>query len=157
MELYLLRHGAAEDHSFTGDDRARRLTADGASALRSDLKRATARGVQPALILSSPYQRAVETAEIAAEVLGVEGPVLQSRALEPDSSPSDLWNEVRVHEVLALLVVSHEPLLSSTLAWLLGETEEVQPFAAGSLAKVTIVHPGAVPRAVIGWMPGLLD
>ena len=34
MELYLLRHGAAEDRSLAGDDRARRLTAEGAEALR---------------------------------------------------------------------------------------------------------------------------
>jgi len=158
MELYLLRHGAAEDRWPGGSDQTRRLTADGIVALRENLNRAAARGVRPVVILSSPYQRAMETAEIAMEILRCEGPILLARALEPDSSPTEVWNEVRLHrDVPSVLVVSHEPLLSSALAWLTGATEAVTSFAAGSLARLNIDVVGAAPRASIGWLPGLLD
>jgi phosphohistidine phosphatase len=51
MELYLLRHGIAEDHSPSGRDQDRRLTEEGRDKLRKVLKRAAAAGVVPSLII----------------------------------------------------------------------------------------------------------
>ena len=70
VELYLLRHGIAKDRSASGRDADRRLTDEGRTKLRRVLERAHAAGVVPSLILSSPYRRALETAEIAARELG---------------------------------------------------------------------------------------
>lgn len=154
MELYLLRHGAAEDPSLPGSDRARRLTADGIIALRRTLQRVAALGVRPAVILSSPYRRAMETANIAAEILQYGDPILQARSLEPDSSSDELWNEVRLHsDAAAVLVVSHEPLLSSTLAWVTGASEAPAGFPAGGLARVDVDAAAAVPRGNLLWTP----
>src|SRR5579863_1219244 len=46
---------------------------EGRDKLRRVLKRARAAGVAPSLILSSPYKRALETAEVAADILGYAG------------------------------------------------------------------------------------
>ena len=153
MELYLLRHGAAEERSPAGSDAARKLTRDGREAVERNVKRAATLGMRPEVILSSPYARAMETAEIAARLLGYEDPIVQSRKLEPDSTPAELWAEARLHsEAAAVLLVSHEPLLSSALAWLQGISEALAPFAAGALARLDIRHIGPVPRAQMRWL-----
>ena len=92
MQIYLLRHGIADNSS---PDSERALTAEGREKLRRVLARARAANAAPSLILSSPYRRALETAGVAAEVLGYEGKVVKTQALVPDASPFDTWEEIR--------------------------------------------------------------
>src|SRR5690348_1434062 len=95
MEIYLLRHGIAGDAS---SDAERALTAEGREKLARVMKRARQAGVVPGVILSSPYRRAVETAEIAAEVLGYEGKIVRVRALLSEASPREAWDEIRARK-----------------------------------------------------------
>jgi phosphohistidine phosphatase len=117
VQIYLLRHGIAENST---PDSERALTAEGREKLRRVLARARAADVAPSLILSSPYRRAIETAEVAVEVLGYQGKVVKTRALVPDASPFDTWEEIRKRpDESAILLASHEPLMSSLAAFLL--------------------------------------
>ncbi len=153
MELYLLRHGIAEDRAATGRDADRRLTEEGRDKLRRVLERAHAAGVRPSLILSSPYKRTLETAEIAAHALGYEGKLVRTPALTPDSSPEDVWDAVREHrDEDALLLTGHEPLFSATVAHLLGSTRAMVHFRKGALACVDVEGFGAAPAGVLQWM-----
>jgi phosphohistidine phosphatase len=153
MELYLLRHGIAEEHSATGHDADRRLTEEGREKLRRVLKRAASAGVSPSLIISSSYERALETAEIAAAELGCKGKILRSGSLTPDSSPPSVWSEIREHRnEPALLLAGHEPLFSSTVAWLLGSTHQMVDFRKAALVRIDIHGFGAQPQGVLQWM-----
>jgi phosphohistidine phosphatase SixA len=69
MEIYLLRHGAAERSSPGGRDADRKLTHEGIAAITSVIQQALHAGMNPSLILSSPYTRTMETARIAATLL----------------------------------------------------------------------------------------
>src|SRR5260221_14379378 len=97
MEIYLLRHGIAEDRAASGRDTDRRLTEEGRAKLHSVLERAHSAGVTPSLILSSPLRRAIETAEIAARQLGYQGKIGRPAALRPDSPPNKVGDEIRKH------------------------------------------------------------
>src|SRR5262249_56814688 len=120
MQIYLLRHGIAEDGHPGRPDSARALTDEGRVRLRRVLKRARSADVNPSLILTSPYRRAVETAEVAVEVFRYESAVEKSRAFVPESRPKDAWDEIRVRSNEdSILVASHEPLMSSLTAFLL--------------------------------------
>jgi phosphohistidine phosphatase len=120
MQLYLLRHGIAENGRPGARDADRALTPEGKKKLREVLRTAARAGVAPDYILTSPYLRAVETAEIASEVLRFKSDMIRSKALVPESSPEDLWEEVRVYKGAGqILVSSHEPLLSRAVAYLL--------------------------------------
>src|SRR5436190_2255775 len=120
MEIYILRHGIAEDAGSGQPDSQRALTPEGRDKLRYVLKRAGAAGVAPTLILSSPYKRAVETADVAVDVLGYKGRVVKTRAVVPEASPHDAWNEIRSSkDERAILLSSHEPFCSSMVAFLL--------------------------------------
>ncbi len=151
VELYFLRHGIAEDHSATGRDADRCLTEEGREKLRKVLKRAASAGVQPSLIVSSPYKRALETAEIAASQLVYKGEILRVGSLTPDSSPPALWSAIRDHlDQPSILLAGHEPLFSATVAWLLGSTRSMVEFRKGALVRIDI--PGSSPQGVLQWM-----
>ncbi|HVO96587.1 MAG TPA: phosphohistidine phosphatase SixA [Bryobacteraceae bacterium] len=151
MELYLLRHGIAEDHSATGRDADRSLTEEGREKLKRVLKRAASAGVEPSLILSSPYKRALETAEIAASLLGYTREILNVSSLKPHSSPPAVWSDIRDHlDQPSILLAGHEPLFSATVAWLLGSTRAMMEFKKGALVRIDI--PGPSPQGVLQWM-----
>jgi len=153
MELYLLRHGIAEEQAASGRDADRRLTDEGRNKLRRVLERAYSAGVRPSLILTSPYRRALETAEIAARELSYEGKLIRNPALIPDASPQDVWEAVRDnrHES-AVLLAGHEPLFSATVAYLLGSTREMVHFRKGALIRIDVQSFGAAPAGVLKWM-----
>src|SRR4051794_14974933 len=120
MQIYLLRHGIAEDAKPGHPDSERPLTSEGRDKLRRVLKRARTADLDPTLILSSPYRRALETAAVAADVLSYKGEIVHSDALVPEASPFDTWAEIRGHkDERAILLASHEPLMSSLVAVLL--------------------------------------
>ena len=153
MELYLLRHGFAEDRSSTGRDSDRALRAEGVAELEAVLAMARRGGVRPSLILSSPYSRALQTAAIAGRVLGYEGRAVPSSAFSPDSSPYKAWEEIREHAGEgAILVAAHEPLLSSTMAWFAGSTRVMVRFVPAALVRIDFEAVGPHPAGVMRWM-----
>jgi phosphohistidine phosphatase len=147
MEIYLLRHGIAEEGH---PDSARALTAEGKEKLRKVLKRA---GVKPTLILTSPYTRAIETAQIAAEVLGYEGELERSDSLTPEGSPAGVWDEIRAHRnEPSILLASHEPLMSATVAHLLGSPGVHVDMKKAALVRIDVDRFGPHPLGVLKWM-----
>ncbi|MGD1094794.1 MAG: phosphohistidine phosphatase SixA [Bryobacteraceae bacterium] len=153
MEIYLLRHGIAEDHASSGRDSDRRLTEEGRQKLRKVLERAHGAGVSPEVILSSPYKRAVETAEIAANELDYEGKILRVDALTPDSSPLRIWNEIREHrDAVSILLAGHEPVFSATVASMLGSAREMVEFKKGGLVRIDVDAFGSEARGILQWM-----
>jgi phosphohistidine phosphatase len=83
MKLYLVRHAEAIERSGTMPDANRYLTPKGRSAFRRIARRVRKLGGVPSLIFSSPLVRAVQTAEILAERLKHDGPVVVAKELSP--------------------------------------------------------------------------
>ena len=153
MQVYLLRHGIAEEGLPGHPDAERALTDEGREKLRRVLKRARSAGAEPSLILSSPYRRALETAEVAAESLGYGGKVVKTRTLEPEASPFNAWEEIRKHsEERAILLASHEPLMSSMAAFLLNSPALSVDMKKAALVRVDCERIGLEPRGVLKWM-----
>ncbi|MEQ1947837.1 MAG: phosphohistidine phosphatase SixA [Bryobacteraceae bacterium] len=153
MEIYFLRHGIAEDRAATGRDVDRRLTDEGRQKLRRVLERAQQAGVSPSLILTSPFKRAMETAEIAGRELGYEGKLVRTFALVPTASPEEVWEEVRLHrDEAAILLAGHEPLFSATVAYFLGSTRDVVQFRRGALVRIDVQAFGGAPAGLLQWM-----
>ena len=153
MEIYLLRHGVAEDAPAGKPDSDRALTAAGRQKLRRVLARARGANVDPEVILSSPYRRALETAEIAVEALGYRGKVVQIPSLTPDANPRATWEEIRARKGEAsVLLASHEPLMSSLLAYLLNSPSLMVDFKTGALARVDCDRFGPEPHGTLKWI-----
>ncbi|SPE33000.1 putative phosphohistidine phosphatase, SixA [Candidatus Sulfopaludibacter sp. SbA3] len=153
MQIYLLRHGIAEDAAPGHPDSERALTSEGKEKLRRVMKRARAAGVSLSLMLSSPYKRAVETADIAADVLGYKGKILRTKALVPNASPHDTWDEIRAcQDESAILLASHEPLMSSLAAMLLNSPSLAIDMKKAALVRVDCESIAAHPRCILKWM-----
>lgn len=152
VDVFLLRHGIAEDPKPGGSDSIRALTSEGRNKLGEVLAVARRAKVEPSLILTSPYRRAVETAELAAKSLGYKGQILKTRALQPESSPEDVWHEIRGHRgESSVLLAGHEPLFSSLAAYLLGAPSMNIDFKKAGLLKLAIDSFPPHPRGVLGW------
>ena len=152
MQIHILRHGIAQIASGGMRDADRALTPEGRKKLQAVLQVAQSLGVSPAAILTSPYLRAVQTAEVAAEVLGYSGELIRVDALRPGCAARDAWEEIRLHQSLpSVLVSGHEPLLSSLAAFLLGVPSLLIDLKKGSMLRVDIDRMGPEPRGVLRW------
>ncbi len=120
MELYILRHAIAETapNPPSGGDSKRRLTAEGADKMRRAAKGMQALDLKFDLIISSPYLRAKETAEIVADILREGKRVEVSALLEPEGNSKEFIEELkRKHgDKEQVLVVGHEPGLSRLIS-----------------------------------------
>jgi phosphohistidine phosphatase len=154
MEVYLLRHGIAEDDSPTGRDADRELTSAGRRKLNEVLKIVAAAGFVPEVVVSSPLVRARQTADIAVEVLGYKDEIHYANALVPDADPQEVWQEIRngYRGVASILLASHEPLMSRCTGFLLGQPELLVDFKKGAIARIDVDAFGMQPRGVLKWM-----
>jgi phosphohistidine phosphatase len=152
MEIYILRHGIAEDPAPGTSDRDRNLTAEGRRRLREVLVTARAAGLAPGVLLTSPYRRAVQTAQLAAEVLGFTSELVTTSALVPGADPIALWDEIRAwRDSRQLLLSTHEPLAGITLGWLLGCPQLLVEFKKAAIARVDVDRFGPAPHGVLRW------
>jgi phosphohistidine phosphatase len=153
MEIYLFRHGIAEDGKPGRSDSARELTDEGREKTAEVVRLALKCGVRPTMILTSPYVRARQTATIAAEELGYHGPVLAAEALVPHSSPEDVWKEIRDHaNETSVLLASHEPLLGRTVAFLLNSPNLQVEMKKAAMVRIDVELLRAAPHGILRWM-----
>jgi phosphohistidine phosphatase len=124
MMILLFRHGHAIDETPGLGDAARSLSGKGRKTTRKVARWLARRDrkLRPTDIWTSPLVRAVQTAEIAAEALGLSDEVTVHAELQPGSNADDLMRKLAEHRGTGpLMLVGHEPDLSVVAALLLGE------------------------------------
>ncbi len=152
MQLYLLRHGIAEDASKSVSDADRALTPEGRRKLRQVLEAAAEARVEPTLILTSPLKRAIQTAEIVQSVLKCKNDLLRTEALVPGATVEQVWDEIRDHrDEPSLMLVGHNPLFTELAAYLLGSKEIQIDFKKGALLRVDLDNFPAHPNGRLRW------
>ena len=133
MLLYLLRHADAESVRTT--DQARELTPVGQRQAETVGAFCQRQGLQPDLVLASPYQRTVQTAEAVARALG--GVTLQHEPfLASGMDPQAAFDGLQGYGWAgSLLLVGHQPDIGQLAASLLGLND-----AGGmSVGKATLI------------------
>ncbi len=123
MILYLVRHGIAVDRTDPKcpPDPERPLTARGVHKARSAALGLRELGAKPDAILTSPYVRAAQTAEIFAEALGF--PVERIRVsdcLKPGDNPAETMREIARLRAKEAACFGHAPHLDLMIAYLVG-------------------------------------
>jgi phosphohistidine phosphatase len=152
-ELYILRHGIAQPRKEGRPDAGRTLTREGRAKLSLVLGRARQAKVAPSVILTSPFVRAVQTAEMAAEALAPKARIIHTDALIPGSSPSAVYDEIRKYQTKGpVLIAGHEPLLGETLSFLAGVDHGIVDLKKGALACLDLDSKQKAPRAVLLWL-----
>ena len=117
MILYIIRHAiAVEAASFEGDDSQRPLTGKGQKKMRSIAQGLKELEIQLDLILTSPYLRSTQTAEILAKKFDLkEEQVICTDHLAPTGYADQLVDEIneKYGAVQHIAIVGHEPYLSN--------------------------------------------
>lgn len=136
-------------------DATRPLTDEGREKVRQVARGMARLGLAFDRVLSSPYLRARETAEIVVETLASGGRLEFSDRLAEDDAHEALIREIARWRPApeSLLLVGHEPNLSELTALLLtGQTAVPIHFKKAGLAclSVTGIEPG--PCAVLEWL-----
>jgi phosphohistidine phosphatase len=117
--LYFLRHGQS-DPLGSKPDEARQLTEPGRAALRAAGPIWSRLAIKPDVVLSSPRQRAIETAELFIAGVGPSPTSLDER-LAPGARWEDLLKAIEPHAGAASIVlVGHEPDFSRMIGQLTG-------------------------------------
>jgi phosphohistidine phosphatase len=122
MKIYLIRHSNAVDPGTPGyeDDSLRPLTENGRDKMKKIASALKKLDVKPDLIVSSPYIRAKQTAEVLAKVLKFKSELVFSDALVPMGKPEDIIGEINEkYNVGELVLVGHEPCFSSLVGTLI--------------------------------------
>jgi phosphohistidine phosphatase len=153
MELYLFRHGIAEDAPPGRSDSSRALTDAGRERSAAVAKMAREAGVAPSLIASSPYLRAVQTAEVAAKEFGYSGELVRLPSLVPHGTPEEVWSDIReLRDEAAVLLSGHEPLMGHLAAYLLNAPGLQVDMKKSAMVRIDLANMGAAPRGVLRWM-----
>ena len=137
MDVWLLRHAAAEERAESGRDRDRALTAEGLRRAENVGRGLAALEVSFAAIWTSPFRRARQTAEAAAKAFGRAAPLHATDALTPDRDPSDVLEELDSEGISGdVLIVGHEPHLGGLLGSLVAGGAAPIPLRKASVARV---------------------
>ncbi len=153
MELYLFRHGIAEDAPPGRSDSSRALTDAGRERSVAVAKMAREAGVAPSLIASSPYLRAMQTAEAAAKEFGYTGDVMRLPSLVPHGTPEEVWSDIRdLRGETAVVLAGHEPLISHLAAYLLNAPSLKVDMKKSAMLRIDLETAGTAPRGVLRWM-----
>ena len=154
MDLYILRHGRAEEHGHGGGDAARKLTKKGREEIAAVGAWMAAHDLAFDLIAASPLVRAQETAAIVAEILETPDTIVTWNVLVPGGSPDDVCREVDTHaKAGAVLLVGHEPLLSTLIGRIIaGDDGAGIVMTKGGLAKIRNFSFHRRPSGELHWL-----
>jgi phosphohistidine phosphatase len=147
---YLVRHGKAEDYGPSGSDADRRLTSDGRQELAAIAKYFLRLEDKVGIVLTSPLRRAVETAEVLAEILDVKVEVASE--LEPPVSPKALLARIRKRPEARVMLVGHQPGLGQAIArWLEARPDSI-PLKKAGIARLDVPDEGEGGPIELTWL-----
>jgi phosphohistidine phosphatase len=163
MRLLIVRHAIAEDReewAKTGkSDNDRPLTGKGRKRMSRIARGLAALVDTPEVVGTSPLTRAVETAEILAEAVGLEKTVAVP-ALDPSADFGDMVTWLRSLKTNGTVaVVGHEPHLSGFACYLLtGRRESFLELKKGAACLIQLSEPPTPGVARLLWSlaPGQL-
>ena len=162
MNLYIIRHAIAVDEGTPEyeDDSQRPLTDKGKKKMRQIAKGLRTLGVGFDLILSSPYVRAKETAEILADVFKIKSDIAFSDNLIPMGDPDLLIAEMNEkYGANSIALVGHEPHLSALIGLLVSENAGLDmTLKKGGVCRLSVDDLHHTRKATLEWLltPGIL-
>lgn len=147
-EVILVRHGIAEEPTASKPDEERSLTAEGHARMKK-----IARGLEEAfpkaqVIYSSPLLRAVQTALWISKGYRSRIKVKTTEALVPHARPEELVEFLKTITERRIVLVGHEPNLSTNLIHFTGAREMQVDFKKGAAAALQVVDDG---EGILQW------
>ncbi len=135
MLIVLLRHAEAEEHSASGLDADRSLTAAGQKRSRLVAKGLSRLVPSFDQVFVSTLLRAQQTAAPVLEAAGFPKNPVETPALRPGASPGEILKLLRDQPFSSVLLVGHQPNLGALFGRLLSGSDRVEvPMKKASVA-----------------------
>lgn len=142
MDLFVIRHAIAEERREGRVDAERALTDKGKARFGRAVLGLRRLDVRFTEILTSPWRRASETADLLAPLSEREPLAVETLATPPGER---LLEELTRSETGSVALVGHEPWLSELIAWLVvGDRDDGDP--RFELKKGAVAHLEGSPR-----------
>jgi phosphohistidine phosphatase len=155
MDLYIVRHGIAIDREDPKcpPDPERYLTEGGLEKTKQVAKGVAALGVTPDLLISSPYVRAMQTAEIFATALDYsKQKIHRTDALLPGAEPSLLFRELaKDKQSSCVFIFGHAPQLDEVIAAACGAKRSITSLKKAGVAALNLKRISP-PSAELLWL-----
>ena len=154
-ELYIIRHGIAEERGDKWPDDSRRpLTEEGMSRLKKSARGLIQIGVEFDVVLTSPLVRARQTADIVAAAFNSRPLIAVLESLSPGISPQTVLSDLEAHAKRArIALVGHEPGLGELAAKLISARRPFE-FKKGAICRIDVkTLPPAGPGALRWFAP----
>jgi phosphohistidine phosphatase len=138
-ELYLVRHGLAEERGDAWPDDAKRpLTDEGISKMRKSVRGLARLGVSVDVVLTSPLVRARQTAEIVAAGLSPRPSLVTIDSLAPEGTYASVIADLEKHaKKTRIALVGHEPNIGELAARLIGSRHAIE-FRKGAVCRIDV-------------------
>jgi phosphohistidine phosphatase len=138
-EIYLVRHGLAEERGDAWpDDSKRPLTEEGMSRMRKSVRGLSRLGVSLEVVLTSPLVRARQTAEIVAAGTSPRPSLVSADSLAPDGSFAAVVADLEKHaRKRRIALVGHEPAIGELAARLIGSRHAIE-FKKGAVCRIDL-------------------
>jgi phosphohistidine phosphatase len=142
MQLYIVRHGIAIDREDPKSpaDPERFLTEEGIDKTKEVAKGVARLGISPDLLISSPYVRAMQTAEIFAAALDYpKQKIRHTDALLPGSEATLFYKELaKDKQSSTVFCFGHAPQLDDLIAAGLGSKRHVSALKKAGIALLEL-------------------
>ncbi|MCG3109310.1 2,3-bisphosphoglycerate-dependent phosphoglycerate mutase [Metallosphaera sp. J1] len=132
--ILIVRHGESEPQTEGISDQDRKLVKKGVKQMRRVANFLEEMGYEPTQIMVSPLLRAVQSAEVILDEMGLDMKAETVEDLLPDKDPSTLAEKLKGMQGI-VLIVGHEPHLSKLVKALTSAEVEIK---RGGVAVVEI-------------------
>jgi phosphohistidine phosphatase len=150
LQLWLGRHGEADDPDTAPTDFDRKLTPFGRNQVAQLTRWLLAREEAPELILHSPLVRARQTAEVIAGEISGGVVVMKESLLAPGFSTVALLHRLKNAGVQRVVCIGHQPDIGRSLAEMTGGVRTA--IAPGTLACIEFQGATAVDTGMLRWL-----
>ena len=141
MHLYLIRHGIAVDREDPNcpPDTERPLTPKGMKRSHAAALGLRALDIKPDAVLTSPWLRAAQTAEIFCETIVYPNKkIIFTDALKGTSAPPDLLRELQSLKGKVVFCFGHEPHLHQVIGYVLHTHAKITELKKAGIAVLDL-------------------
>jgi phosphohistidine phosphatase len=138
-QLFLIRHGVAEERGDAWPDDAKRpLSEDGIERFQKSARGLARLDVWIDVVLTSPLVRARQTAEIVASAFDPRPSIITIESLAPGGSYASLVADLEKHgRKTRIALVGHEPGIGGLGARLIGSRHSFE-FKKGAVCRIDV-------------------
>ena len=138
-QLFLIRHGVAEERGDAWPDDAKRpLSEDGIERFQKSARGLARLDVWLDVVLTSPLVRARQTAEIVASAFDPRPSIITIESLAPGGSYASLVADLEKHgRKTRIALVGHEPGIGELGARLIGSRHSFE-FKKGAVCRIDV-------------------